>query len=334
MCALPSYAALLNHCPVPSDYPADVFPYTLHAQHRRFGDPREMELYLTFREPHRVRYTTVDGVLHDEYIEVKYEFTTIEGSMQFQGDIRSKDLIDWYDVDVVWSDSHRRTDSYGNVRGLGTIQRMKLWRDRYSTFHYLTFFANHRRRWKEYLVHDFERELRSRDDRHRRLQINARGARRGSASESSNHGHGHGRERRFSASSIFRPRNSGSSSHAGSSSSAHQSAVDIRYLGIQFTRNDRMQPGTDGKLSRGSRPPRANLKIDYRRFIESWSFAHDSDDQFDVSLPSSHAELESPTINGMPDGHAPHVNGVAELPSPEMVGLAPVYEPADSDDTP
>lgn len=234
---------------MPSDYPADVFPYTLHAQHRRFGDPREMELYLTFREPHRVRYTTVDGVLHDEYIEVKYEFTTIECSMQFQGDIRSKDLIDWYDVDVVWSDSHRRTDSYGNVRGLGTIQRMKLWRDRYSTFHYLTFFANHRRRWKEYLLHDFEREFRSRDDRHRRVQINAKGARRGSASESSSHGHG--RERRFSASSIFRPRSNGSTSYTSSSTSARQSAVDIRYLGIQFTRNDRMQPGTDGKPTCG-----------------------------------------------------------------------------------
>ena len=234
---------LLKLCLVPSEYAADVFPFTLHAQHRRFGDPREMELYLNFREPHRIRYTTADGLIHDDYIDVNYEFTTIEGSMQFQGDLRGKDLVDWYDVDVAWSDSHRRTDSYGNVRGLGTIQRMKLWRDRYSTLHYLTFYANHRRRWKEYPIHDFEAEFRQRDDRHRRLQLNARGARRVSTSESS---HNQARERRFSTSSIFRPRNSGSSSHASSSSTTSHGAVDVRYLGIQFTRNDRMQPGTDG----------------------------------------------------------------------------------------
>jgi hypothetical protein len=93
---------VLRRSLVPSEYAADIFPYTLHSQHRRFGDPREMELYLAFREPHRVRYTTVDGLFHDEYIEVKYEFTTIECSMQFQGDLRGKDLVDWYDVDVAW----------------------------------------------------------------------------------------------------------------------------------------------------------------------------------------------------------------------------------------
>ncbi|KAK5651770.1 hypothetical protein OQA88_11732 [Cercophora sp. LCS_1] len=256
-----SYAGeVLEHF-LPSDFPADIFPFTLHAQHRRFGDPREMELYLGFREPHRVRYTTVDGVLHDEYIEVNYVFTTIESSMQFQGDIRGKDLVDWYDIDVVWSDSHRRTDSYGN--------------------------------------------------------LNARGARRGSASESS---HSHGRERRFSASSLFRTRSSGTPNH--SPSSVHQS--EVRHLGIQFTRNERMTPGTD----------------DYRRFIEAWNFAHDTDDQFDIPLPSSVAELESPVINGMSDVHSPFLNGVSELPSPEMFGsLPPVPEPSDyadmdSDGTP
>ncbi len=205
-----------------------------------------MELYLTFREPHRLRYSTVEGVLHDDYVEVQYEFTTVETSMQFQGDIRGRDLVDWYDIDVIWSDSHRRTDSYGNVRGLGTIQRMKLWRDRYSSFHYLTFFANHRRRWKEYLLFDLERDFRQRDDRHRRIQLNARGARRGSGSEST---HSHNRDRRFSASSIFRSRQNGASGSSSSvaASSSPQSNLEIRYLGIQFTRNDRAQPGTDGK---------------------------------------------------------------------------------------
>jgi hypothetical protein len=185
---------------------------------------------------------------------------------------------------------------------------MKLWRDRYSNFHYLTFYANHRRRWKEYAVHDFDAEFRQRDDRHRRLQLNARGARRASASESS---HGHGRERRFSATSIFRPRN------GGPSSTAAQPTGELRYLGIQFTRNDRAQPGSD----------------DYRRFIDVWNYAHDSDGQFDAP-PSRVSELESPVINGT-SGQNHYVNGVAELPSPDL--LPTVEEPAnysDAENTP
>jgi hypothetical protein len=207
-----------------------------------------MELYLSFQEPHRIRYATTDGIVHDEYIEVKYEFTTIEGSIQLQSDIRRRDLIDWFDVDVVWSDTHRRTDSYGNVRGLGTIQRIKLWRDRYSTFHYLTFYANHRRRWKEYLLDDFDRDLRQRDDRHKRVQLGARGARRGSASESSQ---GHSRERRFSTSIFSRSsrHNNAPATNGNTASSSAQSALDIRYLGIQFSRNPNIQAGSDGKSS-------------------------------------------------------------------------------------
>lgn len=238
---------LLRHSPVPSDNPNELFPQTLHAQHRRFGDPREMELYLTFLEPHRIRYITTDGIVHDEYVEVRYEFTTIESSIQLQSDIRTRDLIDWFDVDVVWCDTHRRTDSYGNVRGLGTIQRIKLWRDRYSTFHYLTFYANQRRRWKEYLLDDFDLELRQRDDRHRRVQIGARGARRGSASESSQN-HGSSRDRRFSATSLFRRHTSSSNAptNGNTASSSAQNTLGLRYLGIQFSRNPNVQAGSDG----------------------------------------------------------------------------------------
>ncbi len=237
---------MLRHNAVPSDNPNELFPRTLHAQHRRFGDPREMELYLTFLEPHRVRYITTDGIVHDEYIEVTYEFTTIEGSIQLQSDIRTRDLIDWFDVDVVWSDTHRRTDSYGNVRGMGTIQRIKLWRDRYSTFHYLTFYANHRRCWKEYLLDDFDLELRQREDRHRRLQLGARGARRGSASESSS-SQANNRERRFSTSLFRRHTNTPTNGNTASSSSATQNPLGIRYLGIQFSRNPNVQAGNDGE---------------------------------------------------------------------------------------
>ncbi|KAI8299221.1 putative acetate kinase [Colletotrichum sp. SAR11_59] len=92
---------LLEHF-LPSDVPADVFPHTLHSRHRPYTDPCELELYVSFREPHRVRYTTGEGmVMHDHLMEVKYEFTTVESSLRFQGDVRRKDLVDYYDIDVI-----------------------------------------------------------------------------------------------------------------------------------------------------------------------------------------------------------------------------------------
>jgi len=241
---------------VPTNVPADTFPHTLHARHRPYGDPCDMELYLAFREPHRVRYVTGDGnLVHDDHIEVKYEFTTTEGSHRFQGDLRNQDLVDHFDVDVVWSDRDGRTDSFGSVRGIGAIQRLKMWRDRYSTYHYLTFYANKTdRRYREYLVYAFEAEVRNRDDGHRRLRLNVRG-RRGSAPNSNAAGSGSGSSsgRRFSMSSLRgRPRTSshssrssrsgqGSSSSSASASPGGGGGLDIRYLGIQFSRNEGKQ---------------------------------------------------------------------------------------------
>ncbi|KAK0737671.1 hypothetical protein B0T21DRAFT_169901 [Apiosordaria backusii] len=281
---------------LPSDNPSSPHshPYTLHSNHRRYSSPHELELFVSFPlEPHRIRYIShTDGLTCDDFVEVKYEFTTLESSISFQSDLRQRDLIDWFDVDVVWSDVHRRTDSYGNVRGLGTIQRMKLWRDRHSTFHYLSVYANHRRRWKEYLVDNFEREFRQRDDRHRRLQLTARA--------------GSGQGRRGSAAS-------------GSSASQQQNEPEIRYLGIQFSRNSNVQPGTD----------------DYARFILRWEAAHDADGQFEAPFPTEHVELPSPYMNGQEvprEFTLPYVNGahgIAELPSPEPLGLPPVAESVD-----
>ncbi|KAK4456967.1 hypothetical protein QBC42DRAFT_47512 [Cladorrhinum samala] len=295
---------------------AELYPHTLHAQHRRFGDPRELELHLSFLEPHRVRYVTRDGVVCDDYVEIQYELTTIEASIQLQSDIRTRDLIDWFDVDVVWSDQQRRTDSYGNVRGLGTIQRMKLWRDRYSSLHYITFYANHRRRYKEYMVDDFEREFRQRDDRHRRLQLSTRSnTRRDSTSGSS----GHSRERRFSAASIFGSRRSSSAqANGGSVMSSSHGGHEIRFLGIQFSRNmSSSQSGND----------------DFLRFIAQWELAHTADSQFGAAFPTNHTELPGTYVNGTAASHSlpymngDYVNGIAELPSPDMHGLAPVLEP-------
>lgn len=87
---------------MPMGLSSQVQPVTLHGQHRPYSDPGELELFVSFREPHRVRYTSADGtVVHDEVIYVQYEFTSIDGSMSFQGDLRRQDLVDYFDVDVV-----------------------------------------------------------------------------------------------------------------------------------------------------------------------------------------------------------------------------------------
>jgi hypothetical protein len=161
-------------------------------------------------------------VVFDQPVEVRYEFTTVESAIHFQGDLRRKDLVDCFDVDVVWSDTQGRTDTFGNIRGIGTVQRLKLWSDRHDTSHSLTVFANRsERRYREYQVDFFEGEIRGRDDRRRTVRLNVRG-RRGSAPDST----------RRTAFSAFRPR------RGSSSTSTAQSTLDIRYLGIQFSRTE------------------------------------------------------------------------------------------------
>ncbi|GKT63679.1 hypothetical protein ColTof3_11018 [Colletotrichum tofieldiae] len=246
--------------PVPSDVPADIFPHTLHARHRPYTDPCELELFVSFREPHRVRYTTGEGVvIHDHLMEVKYEFTTVESSIRFQGDIRRKDLVDYYDVDVVWSDVHGRTDGFGNIRGMGLVQRLKLWRDRYSTYHSLTVFANRAsgRQYREYEIHNFDGELRNCDDRHRQVRLTVRGSRRSSAPDSS----GSSRSR-FTFSHRMRPRVRSGSQGGQSNSEAGSSSGTLDF-----------------------------------RFLESWVMAHSSDSEFNgVPFPPHHIELPSPQI--------------------------------------
>lgn len=229
---------MLTLIAVPLGLPAQAQPVTLHAQHRPYSDPAEMELFVTFREPYRIRYTTADGtVVHDEVIEVRYEFTSIEGSMRFQGDLRRQDFVDYFDVDVVFSDTHGRTDSLtGAVRGLATIQRIKLWRDRLSLHHCLTFYSNkpsnrRERRYREYQVTDFQEELKNRDDKHRECRLGAVG-RRGSAPNAV-------RARSFSLSSPSSWRSKQRSAERGSDAgqvSATTVPLDIRWLGVRFTR--------------------------------------------------------------------------------------------------
>ena len=303
----------LTSTSVPSDVPGEIFPHTLHARHRPYTDPCDLELYVTFREPHRIRYTTGEGVvIHDQHIEVKYEFTMVEGSVRFQSDLRRKDLLDFFDVDIVWSDVQGRTDGFGNVRGMGLVQRLKLWRDRYTSLHSITVLANRaNRHYHEYDIHYFDGEVRGRDDRGRQLRLNVRGARRGSSESQP--------PRRMSLSQRIRPRvrSSGSGSQSGSSASEATPAnpLGIRYLGIQFTTRDREDPC----LRCCQTAARCRLLMrhvaDYRRFLERWLAAHSSDSEFNgVPFPSHRFELPSPQI--MPG---------------EYSGLPPVPEPPEAD---
>lgn len=218
-------------CTVPSDIPSEIHPHTLHSRHRQYYDPSDMERYLTFNEPHRIRYTTDEGIcIHDQYIQVRYEFTAVPGSLQFQGDLRRKDLVDFYDVDVMWTNVHGRTDSYGKIKGIGAIQRLKMWRDRYTTFHSLSVLANKTdNKYREYDIHHFEGELRHRDDREKKVRLSAHG-RRGSAPTESP-------QRRFSFARGMRPRMRSTEriSQAMPEPPPIQPSIDIRYLSIQFT---------------------------------------------------------------------------------------------------
>ncbi|KAH8900597.1 hypothetical protein GQ53DRAFT_708478 [Thozetella sp. PMI_491] len=270
-----SEGEVLEHF-LPSGIRSDILPFTLHSQHRRLSDPRELELYVTFMEPHRFRYTTAEGVIHDECIEVKYEFTTVDSSANFQSDIRGQDLVDWFDVDVVWSDQHQRQDSYGATRGLGTIQRVKIWRDRYSGEHYLTFYANMRRRWVQYLVRQFERELQNRNDEHRRIRVNARVSRN---RENQIYGRGHLRRSITHAPALL-PRDL----HGDASSSASLPGLflDIRYLEFQFKKSGERRAVSD----------------DYTRFIDTWDVAHRSDTELGTSHPMTAFEFPKPDISG------------------------------------
>ncbi|KAH0596412.1 hypothetical protein MHUMG1_05529 [Metarhizium humberi] len=290
---------LLEHY-LPSDIPSEIHPHTLHSRHRQYHDPSDMERYLTFPEPHRIRYFSDEGVcIHDQYIQVRYEFTTVDASIRFQGDLRRKDMVGFYDVDVLWTNVHGRTDTFGKVKGIGAIQRLKMWRDRYTTFHSLSVLANKTDgQYREYDVHIFDGELRSRDDRAKQLKLSVRG-RRGSAPDEAP-------QRRFSFARGVRPRVRSSGGNIGQSSSESSPSspqpVDIRYLSIQFS-----------------------SRQDYRRFLEMWLYAHSSDRDFQgIPFPPHHFELPSPQmLPGQP----------VELESPDWTRtLEPVAEPEESDD--
>lgn len=215
---------------VPTDIPSDIHPHTLHSRHRQFNDPSDVERFLSFNEHHRVRYTSGDGVcIHDGFISVKYEFTSVDASTQFQGDLRKKDLVAFYDVDVVWSNLQSRTDSFGKVKGIGAIQRLKLWRDRYTTFHSLSVFANKTdHQYREYDIHNFDGELRNRDDRAKTLRLSVHG-RRGSVPEEAPP------RRTFRIRQRVRSAGQASQTSPELGPSYTAAPLDIRHLSIQFT---------------------------------------------------------------------------------------------------
>lgn len=175
-----------------------------------------------------MRYRDASGtLLHNSIIPVKYEFSSYDASYRFQGDIRGKDLIDYYDVDCVYTDQNPRQNSYGAVAGLGAVQRLKLWKDRYAGFYSITFHANRADgTYHEYQTQLIDAEIRNVDEPHRRLRLYVRG-RRGSATSSRRHG-----------TRLINPFNRSRQRSVGSPQSQAQeieAPLSFRYLGIQFT---------------------------------------------------------------------------------------------------
>ncbi|KAK5987636.1 hypothetical protein PT974_11768 [Cladobotryum mycophilum] len=254
---------------VPSDIPPDIHPHTLHSRHRQFHDPSDMERYVTFNECHRVRYTTDEGIcIHDDFIPVRYEFTTVAASVQFQCDVRQKQLIGFYDVDVVWTDKQSRTDSFGKVKGIGAIQRLKLWRDNYTTFHSLSILANKTdQQYREYEVQVFDGELK-RDERQRQTRLNVN-TRRGSAPDEHS-------QPRVSLAQRIRPRvrstGQANRTRPDLGSSPRTANIDIRHLHFQFT-----------------------YKEGYQQFLADWIRAHSSDRSYhNIPFPSNHSDSSQP----------------------------------------
>ncbi|KAI0136278.1 hypothetical protein BJ170DRAFT_589267 [Xylariales sp. AK1849] len=193
-------------------------------EHRRVLWPCSYELErLAFRNSHRDLSPYTSCTISASLRSLSMGTTRyISRAASTQGDLRRKDLVDCFDVDVVWTDRQGRTDAFGNVRGIGTVQRLKLWSDRHDTSHSLSVFANRSDRWyREFQVESFEVEVRGRDGRRRTPPLNTQGRRR-TASESG----------RCIYLSAFRPR------RGSSSSTSSGTAGDIRYLGIQFSRNE------------------------------------------------------------------------------------------------
>ncbi|UPK96270.1 hypothetical protein LCI18_007205 [Fusarium solani-melongenae] len=227
----------------PSNEPSDVYPHTLHARHHPYhhSKPVDLERYVIFLEPHRIRYINNEGVcMHDESVNVKYEFTSVESSIQFQGDLRRKDLVDFYDMDVVWTNINRRTDSFGNIKGVATTQRLKLWRDRWTCLYSLSIHQNKvDRQYRDYILGDFQREIRHRDDRAKQIRLEA-------LRKDSDSG------RRLTTTNQLQLRRR--SSETSESRLPIRSTDSIRYLAIQFSE-----------------------RAAYRRFIETWGSCQSPD---------------------------------------------------------
>ena len=204
---------------VPSDTPSNIHPHTHHSRHRRYHEPSDMERYVTFQEPHRIRYTTDKGVcIHDDYVRVRYEFTSVDSSKQFQGDLRRRDMVDFYDIDVVWTNIHGRRPGFGSMKGIGVIQRLKMWQDRYTTCHSLSVLASKTDgQYREYEVHHFDREVQIVDEKEKQLQLNVRAPRRKSFTQR------------------MRPRQRSTGSVSNTETSTSPPPIDIKYLAIQFT---------------------------------------------------------------------------------------------------
>lgn len=196
-----------------------------------------MERHLTFTVPNRIRYTTDEGTcIHDQYVTVNYEFTTVSSAIQFQSDVRDRQMVAFFDLNLAWTNVHDLKNSYGHVTGIAAVQRLKLWRDSHSSLHYITIYAKKIDGYREYSIISFDSEIRK-DDKKRQIQLNVAGRRRSAPDSTSSSS----TKRRLSLPKLKRPFTTPSHTpdQSSSSSSAHSTPIttnlNIRFLSLEFS---------------------------------------------------------------------------------------------------
>lgn len=111
--------------------PPRIFPRTLHSMHLK------EVMHVTFHESHRLVLRNEERVEFDNTYAAHYIFSSKQKHALFQGDLRGKDLVATFDIDIIRSERSSRKIGEAN------FQDLKLWQDRCTPCrHSISFFAN------------------------------------------------------------------------------------------------------------------------------------------------------------------------------------------------
>lgn len=277
---------------VPCESPSDIYPHTSHAHHRPYHDPSDMERSIVFTDSHHVRYTNEEGeTVHDQPITVRYEFTSVDSSRNFQTELRGKELVSFFDADVAWTDLHDRTDAFGQVRGIAVAQRIKLWLDNRTNRYSITILANKLpgRRYMEYDLQMFEREMRERKEHKKQVQLAVQSRRSSGSSQGG---------RKFSFSRKQRQNSSNSMAETASSSKKER---DMRHLYFRFSNRE-----------------------GYRAFVQSWKHAQGFPEaQIPIPFHPQSYQLSTPELSPPSTTANQHSSMVSPLTQASSYQISP-----------